>query len=93
MYRHLISKNKQTKKRGISLIKDMTFLNCENSSNQNDISCEEEIFQLIYMDTENQKVEVWETNHLAFDDLINHLKTNESVFISKKRIPANNPLS
>lgn len=58
----------------------------KNIPNQDNLSSEEDIYQLIYMNDKNQSVEVYETNYLPCDDLFSHLKTGESIFITKKKI-------
>ena len=58
----------------------------KNIPKQDNLSSEEDIYQLIYMDDKNQSVEVYEMNYLPCDELFDHLKTGESIFITKKKM-------
>jgi hypothetical protein len=45
----------------------------------------EDVFQILFLNVENQTVEAVETNCIEIDDLIIHLKACESVFINPKK--------
>ena len=45
----------------------------------------QKVYQLIFLNTENQTVEAWETNYLEVDNIIRQLRAGGSVFISPKR--------
>jgi hypothetical protein len=62
----------------------MTLADCPSSLERNELDSEEDVFQLLFLNPENQTVEAWETNCIVFDDLINHLRAGESVFINPK---------
>lgn len=51
----------------------------------NSSECHQQIYQLIFLNTENKTVEAWETNHLKLDNIIKCLSAGGSVFISSKR--------
>lgn len=63
----------------------VNFLDCQAIFDKNKSDAEQDIFQLLFIETENQTVEAWETNFIVFDDLINHLRAGKSVFISLKK--------
>lgn len=63
----------------------VNFLDCQASFEKGESDAEQDVFQLLFLDTENQRVEAWESNFIAFDDLINRLRVGESVFISPKK--------
>lgn len=65
--------------------REVNFLDCQASFEKVNSDAEQDVFQLLFLDTENQRVEAWETNFIAFDDLINRLRVGESVFISPKK--------
>lgn len=64
-------------------------LDCRASLDVDESEVEQDIFQLLFLDPKNQTVEAWETNCIECDDLINHLRAGESVFISPKKAYAN----
>ncbi len=65
--------------------REVNFLDRQASFDKNKPDAKQDIFQLLFLDTENQTVEAWETNFIVFDDLINHLRAGKSVFISLKK--------
>jgi hypothetical protein len=86
VYVYFINRNKQIpKKRGASLARKINFSVCSSSPDSNELDSEQDVFQILFLHAENQTVEAWETNRIIIDDLINHLKAGESVFISPKK--------
>ena len=63
----------------------MTFSCCPSSSDRDEFDSEQNVFQLLFLHPENHTVEAWETNCIVLDDLINHLRAGESVFINPKK--------
>lgn len=53
--------------------------------NRDKPGADQKVFQLLFLHTENQTVEAWETNSIECEDLIKHLNSGESVFISPKK--------
>ena len=58
---------------------------CSNSSYGDEQVSDEDVFQLLFLYPENQTVEAWETNSVELKDLISHLRSGGSVFISSKK--------
>ncbi len=50
-----------------------------------DLYSDEYVFQLLFLSPENHTVEAWETNFIESEDLVSHLKSGGSVFISSKK--------
>ena len=65
--------------------KQESFLEILNNPDENKKSSEQEIYQMLFINDENQSVEAYETNSIVFEDLINHLKKGKSVFINRKK--------
>jgi hypothetical protein len=80
----LLAETNKSHKKGAKLT-SMTFSDCPSSPDRDEIISEQDVFQLLFLNTENQTVEAWETNSIELDDLIDHLRAGESVFINPKK--------
>lgn len=67
------------------MAKNAPFSCSSSSPNRDELDFEQDTFQLLFLHPKNQTVEAWETNCIELDDLINHLKAGESVFINPKK--------
>jgi len=67
------------------LKRNVTSFVWQHSFERDEHDSEQDVFQLLFLNTENESIEAWETNSIECEDLINHLKAGESVFISPKR--------
>lgn len=76
---------KSVKKGGYILAKSAPFSCSPSSLDRDELDFEQDTFQLLFLHPKNQTVEAWETNCIELDDLINHLKAGESVFINPKK--------
>jgi hypothetical protein len=62
-----------------------TFSNFPGGLDRDMLDSDEDVFQILFLHSDNQTVEAWETNSIECEDLINHLRAGESVFINPKK--------
>lgn len=67
------------------MARNMNFSVCPKGPDGDKLDSEQDVFQILFIHTKNQTVEAWETNRIVIDDLINHLRAGESVFINPKK--------
>ncbi len=82
----LLAETNKLPKKGVAVLaRNMNFSVCPSSPDRDELDSKQDVFQILFLHAENQTVEAWETNFIVIDDLINHLRAGESVFINPKK--------